>query len=176
MGFVQALSFEGKILGQDSVVSVRRYEEAVASLDRSFTIVDGFVHRDPNDQFSRNHPAGAVVNLGNVLRHSMAAAPWISTTNHFGTWPKSRRIRPFGVSRCPRWLAQAIHCAGSTVSPTRASGWNPRSSACASSNSIRRARSSRVRRPKMLFARLSNTKPALATSGAEQNSTRIYST
>ena len=101
MGFVQALSFEGKILGQDSVVSVGRNEEAVASLDRSFTIVDGFVHRDPNDQFNRNHLADAGVNLVDVLRHFDARRSldiYDHTLRHLAEVTNNSAFRRFEVS------------------------------------------------------------------------------
>jgi tetratricopeptide (TPR) repeat protein len=101
MGFVQALSFEGKILGQDSVVSVGRYEEAAASLGRSFTIVDGFVHRDSNDQFSRNRLADAGVNLGDVLRHFDARRSldiYDHTLRHLAEVQNNSAFRRFEVS------------------------------------------------------------------------------
>jgi serine/threonine protein kinase len=101
MGFVQALSLEGKILGQDSVVSLGRYEEAAASLGRSFTIIDGFVHRDTNDQFSRNRLADAGVNLGDVLRHFDARRSldiYDHTLRHLAEVRNNTAFRRFEVS------------------------------------------------------------------------------
>jgi serine/threonine protein kinase len=69
ISFVQALDLEGKILGQDNSVSLGQFEQSAATLSRSFAIIDDLVHRDRNDQFSRNVLADAGVNLGDALRH-----------------------------------------------------------------------------------------------------------
>ena len=101
MGFVQALTFEGKILGQDSVVSLGRYEEAAASLGRSFTIADKFVHKDSNDQFSRGRLADAGVNLGDVLRHIDANRSlniYDHTLRHLAEVTNNSSFRRFEVS------------------------------------------------------------------------------
>ncbi|HWW85977.1 MAG TPA: hypothetical protein VNZ26_20415, partial [Vicinamibacterales bacterium] len=69
LGFVHALTFKGKLFGQDDIVSMGRFDEAAATLTRSFTLIDDLVHQDPKDQLSRDRLADAGVNLGDVLRH-----------------------------------------------------------------------------------------------------------
>jgi serine/threonine protein kinase len=72
LNFILVLIYQSRILGQDSGVSFGRSEEAVAPLERAFTIADGFVHQDPNDQASRNRLAMAGIELAHLLRHSDA--------------------------------------------------------------------------------------------------------
>ena len=101
MGFVQSLTFEGKILGQDNTVSMGRFEEAAAALGRAFTITDDLVHRDPNDQFSRNRLADTGVNLGDVLRHFDARRSldiYDHTLRHLAEVRNNSAFRRFEVS------------------------------------------------------------------------------
>jgi serine/threonine protein kinase len=69
LNFVHALTFKGKLFGQDDIVSMGRFDEAASTLTRSFTLLDDLVHQDPKDQLSRDRLADAGVNLGDVLRH-----------------------------------------------------------------------------------------------------------
>ena len=69
LSFVHALTFKGKLFGQDDIVSMGRFDEAAATLTRSFTLIDDLVHQDPKDQLTRDRLADAGVNLGDVLRH-----------------------------------------------------------------------------------------------------------
>src|SRR5262249_52948780 len=70
LAFALGLIYEGRILGEDKEISMSRSEEAVASFDRAFTIADGFVHRDQNDQQSRGKLAMAGIRLASILSHS----------------------------------------------------------------------------------------------------------
>lgn len=101
MGFVMALTKEGKILAEDDAVSMGRYEEAVALLERAFGITDDFVHQDANDQFSRNRLADAGVNLADALRHSdarRALGVYDHTLGHLAEVKNNSSFRRFEVS------------------------------------------------------------------------------
>jgi tetratricopeptide (TPR) repeat protein len=101
MSFVRALANQGKILAQDDAISMGRYEEAVAPLERAFRIDDDFVHQDANDQLSRNHLADAGVNLANALRHSdarRALGVYDHTLLHLAEVKNNSSFRRFEVS------------------------------------------------------------------------------
>jgi tRNA A-37 threonylcarbamoyl transferase component Bud32/tetratricopeptide (TPR) repeat protein len=70
MNYVFALIKQARILGEDRAVSLGRADEAVAVLDRAFTIADGFVHLDRDDQSARGRVAMAGITMGDILRHS----------------------------------------------------------------------------------------------------------
>ncbi len=70
MNFALALVREGWILGEDEGLSLGRFDEAVAVLERAFQIVDGFVHKDPNDESSRSRLFLAGGPMADILRHS----------------------------------------------------------------------------------------------------------
>ena len=70
MNFVLALAREAWILGEDQAISLGRSEEALAVLARAFSIADGFVHRDANDESSRSRLFLAGSSMGDILRHS----------------------------------------------------------------------------------------------------------
>lgn len=74
MSFVHALTAEGEILGEDDDVSLGRTNEAVATLERAFKIADGLVHKDLNDQSSRDFLSYAATSLADILRHTNAGA------------------------------------------------------------------------------------------------------
>jgi tetratricopeptide (TPR) repeat protein len=98
---LQVLSFKGKIFGQDNTVSMGRFDEAASTLGRSFTLIDDFVHQDPNDQFSRNRLADAGVNLGDVLRHFDAGRSldiYDHTLRHLAEVTDNSAFRRFEVS------------------------------------------------------------------------------
>ncbi|MGO9260650.1 MAG: protein kinase domain-containing protein [Bryobacteraceae bacterium] len=64
----QALVYQGKILGDESGVSLGRPEEAVKALERSWRLADGFVHQDSNDHTDRGTLAMAGIPLAGTLR------------------------------------------------------------------------------------------------------------
>jgi len=72
MNFVLALINQGRILGEDTDVSMGRREEAIVPLQRAFTIADDSVHLDPKDQNSRARLAISGLVLANILRHTDA--------------------------------------------------------------------------------------------------------
>ena len=72
MSLAHVLIWEGRILGQDNGLSLRRWEDAAASFDRAFRITDAVVHQDPYDQSSRSRLAIAGTGLAGVLRRSDA--------------------------------------------------------------------------------------------------------
>jgi len=74
LSFAMGLIYEGRILGVQNEISMGRTEEAVASLQRSFNIADGFAHQDPNDQGSRGRLAMGGIWLGNLLRRSNSSS------------------------------------------------------------------------------------------------------
>jgi tetratricopeptide (TPR) repeat protein len=101
MGFVGALTNEGKILAEDDAVSMGRYDEAVIPLERAFRIADDLVHQDANDQFSRNRLADAGVNLADALHHSdgrRALDVYDHTLRHLGEVKNNSSFRRFEVS------------------------------------------------------------------------------
>jgi serine/threonine protein kinase len=67
--FVTALMREGQILGEDNAISLGKSEEAVASLDRAFTMAEKTVHQDANDANSRGLAAAIGIVLADILRH-----------------------------------------------------------------------------------------------------------
>ncbi len=98
---VHALNLKGKILGQDKTVSMERFDEAAATLGRSFTVSDDVVHQDPRDQLSRNRLADAGVNLGDVLRHvdvSRSLDIYDHTLRHLAEITENSAFRRFEVS------------------------------------------------------------------------------
>ena len=72
LNFAQALVYEGKILGDESGISLGRSGEAVKLLERAFDISDALVHQDPNDHNDRGTLAMAGIPLAAALRHSDA--------------------------------------------------------------------------------------------------------
>ena len=101
MGFVGALTNEGKILAEDDAVSMGRYDEAVIPLERAFRIADDLVHQDANDQFSRNRLADAGVNLADALGHSdvrRALDVYDHTLRHLAEVKNNSSFRRFEVS------------------------------------------------------------------------------
>jgi serine/threonine protein kinase len=68
MNFVLALIYEGHVLGEANSVSLDRSEEAVAFLQRAFSIADGFVHQDLNDSTSRDRLVSGI-ELADILRN-----------------------------------------------------------------------------------------------------------
>jgi tetratricopeptide (TPR) repeat protein len=68
----KALVYEGKILGDESGISLGRSEEAVKSLERAFDISDVLVHQDPNDHGDIGTLAMAGIPLAGTLRGSDA--------------------------------------------------------------------------------------------------------
>ena len=101
LSLILALDYEGKILGQDDDISMGRYKEAVAPLERAFRIADDYVHQDPNDQLSRGRLADAGVNLANALRHSdarRALGVYDHTLLHLAEVKNNSSFRRFEVS------------------------------------------------------------------------------
>ena len=91
----------GKILAQDDAISMGRYQDAVAPLERAFRIDDEFVHQDANDQLSRNRLADAGVNLANALRQSdarRALGVYDHTLLHLAEVKNNSSFRRFEVS------------------------------------------------------------------------------
>ena len=69
LNFSHALTYEGRILGQDNGVSLGRPQEALQSLKQAFDGADAIVHRDPNDHASRGDLAMAAITMGGILGH-----------------------------------------------------------------------------------------------------------
>ena len=69
MNFIQALNYEGSILGEDHTINLGRPEEAVVVLEHAFSMADRVVHQDPIDQVSRGRAAIAGIRLAKILRH-----------------------------------------------------------------------------------------------------------
>src|SRR5207247_1624433 len=68
--FCKTLQTEGDILGEEHDISLGRSDEAVRVLERVFNIEDNLVHKDPNDQTSRQLLAASGTDLAAILRHS----------------------------------------------------------------------------------------------------------
>ena len=101
VSFVLALNFEGKLLGLDNDISMGRFRAGAEILERSFGIIDEFVHRDPGDQISRSRLADAGVNLGNVLLHfdaRRALEIYDHTLLHLGEIKENLAFRRFEAS------------------------------------------------------------------------------
>jgi tetratricopeptide (TPR) repeat protein len=67
--FSQALVYEGRILGDESGISLGQPEEAVKALERAWRLADGLVHQDSNDHTDRGTLAMAGIPLAGTLRH-----------------------------------------------------------------------------------------------------------
>ena len=72
LNFLHALTYEGRILGQDNGISLGRPQDALQPLQQAFDRADAIVHRDPNDHASRGDLAVAAITMGGILRHSDA--------------------------------------------------------------------------------------------------------
>jgi tetratricopeptide (TPR) repeat protein len=70
MNFVLALIREGRILDDDNSISLGRREEAIAVLDRAFTITGDIAGRDPNDFNSGERFAGVGILLARELSNT----------------------------------------------------------------------------------------------------------
>jgi tetratricopeptide (TPR) repeat protein len=68
--FVSALIWEGRILGEDAGISLRRAEEALPYLQRAAKIADDLARRDPNQFTSRERVFTADTVMSNILRHT----------------------------------------------------------------------------------------------------------
>jgi tetratricopeptide (TPR) repeat protein len=66
------LTAEGEILGEEYDVNLGRSKEAVWVLERAFKIADDLVHKDPNDQPSRDFLSYPATSLADILRHTNA--------------------------------------------------------------------------------------------------------
>jgi tetratricopeptide (TPR) repeat protein len=100
LSFVMALIYQGRILGWDNEISMGRFEEAVTTYERAFSIADGFVHQDPNDQGSRGKLAMAGIELAGVLRHSKrssALAVYDHTLQHLAEIKNNPSFRRYEV-------------------------------------------------------------------------------
>jgi len=67
--YLNALSREGRILGEDDVVSMGRYQEAVVPLARAFAIAETGAREDVSDADSRGQVGTTGLVLADVLRH-----------------------------------------------------------------------------------------------------------
>jgi len=94
-----ALIKQSNILGEYDGVSLGRFEEAAAVLERAFRIADDFVHRDADDQGSRGMLVLAGLGWAISCAAPTLAGPWLSTTTRFTTRPKSGTIRAFDDTR-----------------------------------------------------------------------------
>jgi serine/threonine protein kinase len=72
LNFYHALTYEGKILGEDNGVSLGRPEAAVYPLRQALDGEDAIVHQDPSDHSSRGDLAMSSITMGGILRHSDA--------------------------------------------------------------------------------------------------------
>ncbi len=70
MNYALALTYDGRILGEENAISMGRSREGAAALQHAVDIADGFVHKDPNDQSARGRVAMAGTSLGDMLRNS----------------------------------------------------------------------------------------------------------
>jgi tetratricopeptide (TPR) repeat protein len=68
--FALALMREGSILGDIHGISLGRPSEALAPLERAFTLSDAFVHQDPNDSDTRGRLGTAGLSWGQLLTPS----------------------------------------------------------------------------------------------------------
>jgi Serine/threonine protein kinase len=101
MNFAQALTWEGRILGEDNAISLDRPEEASKILERAFNIADRFVHQDTKDQNSRGRVAVAGLALANILSHTdslHALKIFDHTFGHMGEVGNNSSFRRFEVS------------------------------------------------------------------------------
>ena len=69
LNFYHALTYQGRILGEDNGVSLGRPQDALQPLQKAFDGCDAIVRRDPNDHASRGGLADAAITLGGILRH-----------------------------------------------------------------------------------------------------------
>jgi len=100
MNLAHVLLWEGRILGQDNGVSLGRSEEASASFERAFRIIDEVVHQDLKDQNSRARLGMAGLGLADILRHSdprQALAAYDHTLRHLAEISDNSVIRRFEV-------------------------------------------------------------------------------
>ncbi len=101
LNFANALTKEGTILGEDNAISLGRPDEAVAALERSFSISDRLAHEDARDQSPRSRLGAAGVHLADILRHSdprRALAVYDHTLQHLGEIGGSSSLRRYEVS------------------------------------------------------------------------------
>ena len=68
MRLAHVLMWQGKILGQDTGISLGRFDAALPPLERAFRITDEVVHQDAKDQSSRNRLGMAGLGIGGILR------------------------------------------------------------------------------------------------------------
>jgi serine/threonine-protein kinase len=73
-GFINVLSRQGVILGEDGGVNAGRPDEAIAVLQRTIALAEKWAAADPSETSSRIRLASAARELGNILRHRNPAA------------------------------------------------------------------------------------------------------
>ena len=71
---VNALWRRGRIVGGEDEVSLGRRDEALADFKRALDISEELAERDASDSLSRRNVAKVAWQMGNILRHSNAAA------------------------------------------------------------------------------------------------------
>jgi tetratricopeptide (TPR) repeat protein len=94
--YLNALSREGRILGEDETVSMGRFKEAVTPLGRAFAIAEMGVRQDPNDGDSRGRMGTTGLVLADVLRHvdsRRALAVYDQTLSGLAKIPNNPRAR-----------------------------------------------------------------------------------
>ena len=100
MNYIFALVHEGWVLGDDAI-SLGRYEEGEAVLERAFDLADTSVHRDLNDQNSRGRLAVAGLGAADILRRSDARrslAMYDHVLQHAGEIANNPSFRRFEAS------------------------------------------------------------------------------
>jgi tetratricopeptide (TPR) repeat protein/predicted Ser/Thr protein kinase len=96
MNYALSLVRQAEILGGDDAISMGRFQEAVAPLERAFELAESFARQDPQDSFSRIPLSMAGIRLGSVLRHSdpqRALAVFDHTLRRLGEIPSNSRFR-----------------------------------------------------------------------------------
>jgi tRNA A-37 threonylcarbamoyl transferase component Bud32/tetratricopeptide (TPR) repeat protein len=101
MNFALALIYESRILADENGINLARPEEALASLERAFSIADSFVHRGPDDQHPRARLAMAGLGMAEILRHSDARRAleiYDHVLHHLAEIRDNSAFRRYGVS------------------------------------------------------------------------------
>jgi tetratricopeptide (TPR) repeat protein/predicted Ser/Thr protein kinase len=68
--FINALSREGQILGEDGAISLAKPEKALVPLERGFAMGENLARQDANDAASRSMVATTGLVLADILRHT----------------------------------------------------------------------------------------------------------
>ena len=101
LNFIQALTYQARILGGNEGINLGRRKEAAAILERAFDMADSFVHQDPNDQSTRGNLARAGISLADILQRSAPSrslAIYDHVLRHMAEIKNNGSFRRFEVS------------------------------------------------------------------------------